>query len=184
MAGEIKDILQAYLKRSGWVPGLPWGMEVTLPGGFSPGLLGRGKGRSAAEWEGLGVRRAGGGSLAAGSLIAGGNGGGGPYFLLTQNFATILRYNNAQNYAIGVGHLSDRIRGGGPVQASFGPDAAGMTKADRQALQQKLTAAGFDTGGTDGVMGAKTKAAVSAYQASVGLPVTGEPSLELLRRLR
>ena len=59
-----------------------------------------------------------------------------------------------------------------------------MTKADRQDLQQRLTAAGFDTGGTDGVMGAKTKAAISAYQASVGLPVTGEPSLELLRRLQ
>jgi membrane-bound lytic murein transglycosylase B len=103
---------------------------------------------------------------------------------LTQNFATILRYNNAQNYAIGVGHLSDRLLGRGAVQASFGPDAAGMTKADRQELQRLLTASGFDTGGTDGVMGTKTKAAISAYQASIGVPVTGEPSLELLRRLR
>ena len=59
-----------------------------------------------------------------------------------------------------------------------------MTKADRQELQRLLTAAGFDTGGTDGVIGAKTKAAISAYQASIGVPVTGEPSLELLRRLR
>jgi hypothetical protein len=170
----------AYLQRSGWTRGLPWGMEVTLPSGFDGGLLGRGKGKSAAEWEALGVRRAGGGALAGGSIID----GGGPYFLLTQNFATILRYNNAQNYAIGVGHLSDRLLGRGAVQASFGPDAAGMTKADRQELQRLLTAAGFDTEGSDGVIGAKTKAAISAYQASVGLPVTGEPSLDLLRRLR
>jgi membrane-bound lytic murein transglycosylase B len=170
----------AYLQRSGWTRGLPWGMEVTLPPGFDGGLLGRGKGRSAAEWESLGVRKAGGGALAGGSIID----GGGPYFLLTQNFATILRYNNAQNYAVGVGHLSDRLLGRGPVQASFGPDAAGLTKADRQELQRLLTARGFDTGGTDGVIGARTKAAISAYQASVGLPVTGEPSLDLLRRLR
>jgi lytic murein transglycosylase len=170
----------AYLRRSGWTPGLPWGMEVTLPAGFDGGLLGRGKGRSAADWQALGVRAAGGGTLAGGSIID----GGGPYFLLTQNFATILRYNNAQNYAIGVGHLSDRILGRGPVQASFGPDAAGMTKTDRQELQRRLTAAGFDTEGSDGVIGAKTRAAISAYQASVGLPVTGEPSLDLLRRLR
>lgn len=170
----------AYLQRSGWTPGLPWGMEVTLPGGFDASLLGRGRGRSAGEWSSLGVRAAGGGALAGGSIID----GGGPYFLLTQNFATILRYNNAQNYAIGVGHLSDRILGRGPVQASFGPDAAGMTKADRQELQRLLTARGFDTGGTDGVIGARTKAAISAYQASAGLPVTGEPSLDLLRRLR
>jgi membrane-bound lytic murein transglycosylase B len=174
----------AYLSKSGWTRGLPWGMEVTVPAGFNAGLLGRGKGRSAADWQGLGVRSADGRALAGGSIIAGGNGGGGPYFLLTQNFATILRYNNAQNYAIGVGHLSDRLLGRGAVQASFGPDAAGMTKADRQELQRLLTASGFDTGGTDGVMGTKTKAAISAYQASIGVPVTGESSLELLRRLR
>ncbi len=174
----------AYLQRSGWTRGLPWGMEVTLPAGFNAGLLGRGKGKSASEWQGLGVRAAGGGTLAGGSIIAGGTAGGGPYFLLTQNFATILRYNNAQNYAIGVGHLSDRILGRGPVQASFGPDAAGMTKADRQELQRLLTARGFDTAGTDGVIGAKTKAAISAFQSSRGLPVTGEPSLALLQQLR
>jgi membrane-bound lytic murein transglycosylase B len=159
-------------------------MEVTVPAGFSAGLLGRGKGQSAESWSGLGVRSVDGRALAGGSIIAGGNGGGAPYFLLTQNFATILRYNNAQNYAIGVGHLSDRLLGRGAVQASFGPDASGMTKADRQELQQRLTAAGFDTGGTDGVIGEKTKAAIRAYEASVGLPVTGEPSLELLRRWR
>ncbi|MBA4325952.1 MAG: lytic murein transglycosylase [Rhodobacter sp.] len=174
----------AYLNRSGWTRGLPWGMEVVLPTGFDTGLLGRGKGRSAADWQGLGVRSADGRALAGGSIIAGGNGGGAPHFLLTQNFATILRYNNAQNYAIGVGHLSDRILGRGPVQASFGPDASGLTQADRQELQRLLTARGFDTQGNDGVIGSRTKAAISAYQASVGLPVTGEPSLELLRRLR
>ena len=174
----------AYLQRSGWTKGLPWGMEVTVPGGFDAGLLGRGKGKSAAEWQALGVRATNGGALAGGSIIAGGNGGGGPYFLLTQNFATILRYNNAQNYAIGVGHLSDRLLGRGAVQASFGPDAAGMTKADRQELQRLLTAKGFDTEGSDGVIGAKTRAAISAYEASVGLPVTGVPSMALLLRLR
>lgn len=170
----------AYLAKSGWTTGLPWGMEVTLPAGFDRGLLGRGKGRSAGEWQGLGVRATGPVPLAGGSIID----GGGPFFLLTQNFATILRYNNAQNYAIGVGHLSDRILGRGAVQASFGPDAAGMTQADRQELQRLLTARGFDTGGTDGVIGTRTRTAISAYQASVGLPVTGEPSLDLLRRLR
>ena len=174
----------AYLAKSGWTHGLPWGMEVTLPGGFNSGLLGRGKERSAEDWAGLGVRSADGRALAGGSIIAGGNGGGAPYFLLTQNFATILRYNNAQNYAIGVGHLSDRLLGRGAVQASFGPDASGMTKADRQELQRRLTAKGFDTEGSDGVIGAKTRAAISAYEASIGLPVTGEPTLELLRRLR
>jgi membrane-bound lytic murein transglycosylase B len=174
----------AYLSRSGWTRGLPWGAEVRLPKGFAAGLLGRGKGRSAAEWGDLGVTAAGGGHVPASGSIIAPKGLGGPAFLLTSNFNVILRYNNAENYAIGVGHLSDRLAGGSAIRADFGADAAGMKIADRQDLQRRLTAAGFDTEGSDGVIGAKTRAAISAYQASVGLPVTGEPSLDLLRRLR
>lgn len=174
----------AYLQKSGWQRGLPWGAEVRLPAGFDPGHLGRGKGKSAAEWSALGVTAVSGGPVPAGGSIIAPKGVGGPAFLLTQNFNVILRYNNAENYAIGVGHLSDRLLGRPGVQADWGPDKTGLTMADRQALQQALTRAGYDTGGTDGVMGAKTKAAIAAYQQAAGLPVTGEPSLELLRRLR
>jgi lytic murein transglycosylase len=175
----------AYLQRSGWMRGQPWGVEVRLPAGFDTGLAGRGKGRSTGEWSAMGVTRAGGGSLPGGSgSIIVPMGAAGPAFLLFQNFNVILRYNNAENYAIGVGHLSDRLAGGGPIQAAFPPDRTGMTKADRQELQRRLTAAGFDTEGSDGVIGAKTKAAISGYQAAQGLAVTGEPSLELLARLR
>jgi peptidoglycan hydrolase-like protein with peptidoglycan-binding domain len=96
----------------------------------------------------------------------------------------IKRYNNSDAYAIGVGHLADRIGGGGPLQTSFPPDANGLTKADRITLQQRLTARGFDTQGTDGVIGANTEAAIRAYQAAQGLPVTGQPSPALLQMLR
>ncbi|MGL6211819.1 MAG: lytic murein transglycosylase, partial [Paracoccaceae bacterium] len=99
----------AYLAKSGWQAGVPWGMEVRLPSGFSAGLLGRGKGQSAEAWSGLGVTTASGGRLPVGGSIIAPKGVGGPAFLLTQNFNVILRYNNAENYAIGVGHLSDRL---------------------------------------------------------------------------
>ena len=102
---------------------------------------------------------------------------------MTGNFRAIKRYNNSDAYAIGVGHLADRIGGAGPLRAGFPPDANGMTKKDRIALQQRLTARGFDTDGTDGVIGPNTRRAISAYQSSRGLPETGEPSLELLRSL-
>lgn len=108
---------------------------------------------------------------------------GGPRFAVTGNFRAIKRYNNSDAYAIGVGHLADRIGGAGPLRGTFPPDAYGMSKADRIALQRGLTARGFDTGGTDGVIGPKTREAISAYQASRGLAVTGEPSLALLRAL-
>lgn len=108
---------------------------------------------------------------------------GGPSFAVTSNFNAIKRYNNSDAYALGVGLLADRIAGAGPLQASFPPDANGMTKDDRIALQKRLTARGFDTGGSDGVIGKKTEAAIRDYQASRGLPVTGQPSLDLLRSL-
>jgi lytic murein transglycosylase len=143
----------AYLAKSGWTRGQKWGGEVGV-GGIS---------------------------AASGSVLQ--PDAGGPRFAVTGNFRAIKRYNNSDNYAIGVGHLSDRIAGGPPIQASFGPDRNGLTIDDRKALQQRLTAAGFDTGGADGVLGTKSREAITAYQQSVGLPATGEPSRELLQRL-
>jgi lytic murein transglycosylase len=109
---------------------------------------------------------------------------GGPRFATTSNFRVIKRYNNSDAYAIGVGHLADRIGGAGPLRASFPPDANGLTKADRITLQERLTARGFDTQGVDGVIGSNTESAIRAYQESRGLPVTGTPSQALLQSLR
>ncbi len=108
---------------------------------------------------------------------------GGPSFVVTGNFGAIKRYNNSDSYALGVGLLADRIGGAGPLRGSFPPDANGLTKADRIVLQRRLTAMGFDTGGSDGVIGANTRKAIEAFQQSRGLPVTGEPSPALLRSL-
>ncbi|MGR3323200.1 MAG: lytic murein transglycosylase [Pseudooceanicola sp.] len=110
-------------------------------------------------------------------------GDSGPAFATGPNFRVILRYNNARKYAIAVGHLSDRIAGGGPLRTAFGPDRYGLTIADRKRLQAGLTAAGFDAGEPDGVLGRKTESAIRAYQRANGLSVTGEPSRALLARL-
>lgn len=109
---------------------------------------------------------------------------GGPSFVTTGNFRAIKRYNNSDAYAIGVGHLADRIAGGPPLRGKFPPDANGLTKDDRIELQNRLTARGFDTGGADGVLGPKSQAAISAYQSSIGQPATGVPSQDLLRSLK
>ena len=109
---------------------------------------------------------------------------GGPRFAVGQNFRVIKRYNNSDAYAIGVGHLADRIAGGGPLQTPFPPDENGLTKDDRIALQRGLTARGFDTQGEDGVIGPNTENAIRAYQKSAGLTVTGQPSQSLLNSLR
>ncbi|RVT82826.1 lytic murein transglycosylase [Rhodobacteraceae bacterium CCMM004] len=168
----------AYLSRSGWVRGVPWGVEVTGASGQPEGAS-----RTVAAWRAAGVAPvspvpAG----ASGTLIRPG-GARGPAFLQMANFRTIRRYNNSTSYVIGVGHLSDRIAGRPAIQAAFGPDRYGLTIDDRKRLQRRLTALGYDTNGVDGVVGSGTQAAISAYQAAQGLPVTGEPSVALLRRL-
>jgi hypothetical protein len=160
-------------------------VEVRLPPGFS-GPTGRGSTRSASAWAAAGVRDMDGRVVpdhGAASIILP-QGSSGPAFMIFQNFTVLTRYNNSTNYVIGVGHLSDRLVGGPPIRGGFPPDRQGMTIDDRRELQRRLTAAGYDTQGTDGVIGDNTRAAISGYQQSAGLAVTGEPSLELLARLR
>ncbi|MEP2030648.1 MAG: lytic murein transglycosylase [Paracoccaceae bacterium] len=175
----------AYLSASGWRRGQPWGQEVLLPAGFNTSSAGRGKRRSVAELSALGVRSVSGGGLpdhgAAALLVP--SGPSGPAFIAFRNFDVILRYNNSVNYGIGVGYLSDRIAGGSALAGNFPPDRFGLSIDDRRRLQERLTAKGFDTGGTDGVIGPKTENAIRAYQTSVGLPATGDPTRTLLERL-
>ena len=59
-----------------------------------------------------------------------------------------------------------------------------MNFRERKELQQRLSRAGFNTGGVDGKIGPKTLAAIRSYQASKGLIPDGYASLKLLRRLR
>ncbi|CUH32820.1 Membrane-bound lytic murein transglycosylase B precursor [Jannaschia seosinensis] len=108
---------------------------------------------------------------------------GGPSFRTGPNFGIIKRYNNSDAYALGVGYLAQRIAGAGPLRAEFGPDRYGMVKSQRVQLQRGLTAAGYDTGGDDGVIGPNSRRAIEAFQRARGLPVTGEPSVALLRML-
>jgi len=176
----------AYLSRFGWTSGQPWGVEVRLPDGFDTRLIGRKISRSPADWAALGLRDMAGRRVpdhGSASIIRPA-GAVGPSFMIFGNFNVIARYNNAESYVIGVGHLSDRLAGGAPIRAAFAPDAQGMTLEDRKELQRRLTARGFDTQGVDGVIGANTIAAIRAYQKEAGLAVTGTATLDLLARLR
>ena len=173
----------AYLRRFGWRAGQPWGVEVLLPRGFD---FGQTAARSPAAWGQLGVRGVDGQvvpNYGDASLIVP-TGGAGPAFLIFSNFRVISRYNNAEAYIIGVGHLGDRIRGLGPLRTPWPAGDRGLTRAERVELQQRLTNAGFSTGGIDGRIGPNSMAAIRAYQRSQGLPADGYASLRLLERLR
>lgn len=173
----------AYFRRFNWRKGQPWGVEVLLPRGFDFGQTSR---RSPAQWGELGVRGVDGNvvpNYGTASLITP-TGAGGPAFLIFANYTTISRYNNAQAYIIGVGHLGDRIRGMGPLQVAFPAGERQLRRSERVELQQRLTNAGFSTQGVDGRIGPNSQAAIRAYQRSIGVPTDGFPSVALLERLR
>ncbi|PTE22836.1 lytic murein transglycosylase [Cereibacter changlensis JA139] len=176
----------AYLAKSGWETGQPWGLEVTLPAGFDYAGSGKALRRPTAEWRGLGLRTAEGGALPehgeAALLLPGG--ARGAAFLIYGNFRAISRYNAADAYVIGVGHLADRLRGGPPIRASWPEGERVLLSAERVELQELLTRAGFDTGGADGMVGPNTIRALRAWQQSVGLIPDGYASPGVLERLR
>ena len=170
-----------YLAKSGWQAGKLWGVEVRLPSGADDLVT-----RPVADWRARGVTRAAGGALpdhGPATLILP-SGAGGPAFLLFRNYKVFRAYNDSMKYALAVGHLSDRLAGGGPLRGNFGPDAQGLTLDERKEIQQRLTAAGFNTEGTDGVIGDKTTAAIRAWEAARRRPVTGLASKALLLALR
>lgn len=176
----------AYLKRFGWVRGQPWGVEVQLPRNFNYALANRKVKKSPAEWARLGVVDMSGRQVpnhgAASILLPAG--GQGAAFMIFKNFSVIERYNTADAYVIGVGHLSDRITGGPKIQAKWPRGDRALTFNERKELQRRLTRAGFSTQGVDGKIGPLTIEAVRAYQRSAGLAPDGYASLSLLKRLR
>ncbi|VAW12227.1 Membrane-bound lytic murein transglycosylase B [hydrothermal vent metagenome] len=175
-----------YLKKSGWKTGQTWGYEVKLPRGFNYGLTGRRNARTLAQWSTLGVGRVSAKTFPRPTdkawlvTLAGARG---PAFLMLKNFRSILRYNNATSYAVAVGHLADRLRGGGPFVQPWPEGDRLLGREKRKDLQRLLRARGFGISAIDGKIGPNTRKAIRAYQSRVGLVPDGFATKALLDRL-
>lgn len=173
-----------YLRKSGWVPGVPWGMEVKLPAGYA-GPSGRKARHPPAFWAEKGLVRVDGQPLAgaeAGLLLPAGPAG--PAFLVTRNFDALYAYNAAEVYALAIGALADRVAGGAAFATPWPVDDPGLSRVERRELQSLLQAKGYAVGNPDGVMGIKTLEAVASYEERIGMPRNGRPSLKVLHALR
>ncbi len=186
---SIPDALAStanYLRKSGWRPGEAWGYEVVLPAGFDARRADTAM--EIRDWQALGITRANGQGFPRGddkATLMLPVGVTGPAFLTLPNFNAIKRYNNANAYAFGVGHLADRLAGGGPILGQWPRTYQPLfQEAERRELQSLLIGRGYDVGGLDGKLGSATVAAIRSYQASIGVPVDGNPSQEVLALLR
>ena len=173
-----------YLRANGWTRGQPWAVELRLPRGFDLSLTGTR--RSVDAWRALGVAAVTGAQLPAQGtaklmLPAGRNG---PALLTFANFDVLKTYNVSDAYVIALGHLADRLRGAGPFVAAWPRGDRALSLAERQELQRRLNAQGFDTAGVDGRIGPATRAAVRAWQTREGLVPDGYVSARLLEALR
>ncbi|GHA17472.1 murein transglycosylase [Oceanisphaera arctica] len=176
----------AYLARFGWQQGAPWGVEVSLPDGFDYSTADQGNLKPVAYWRSQGITTVNGQTLpdhgeAAILVPAGAHG---PAFAIFSNFKVIRRYNNATSYAMAVGHLGDKLAGGGEFRSPWPRDERALSRAEKEELQRRLTARGFDTRGTDGVIGPNTISAIRAYQQSLKQVADGYASATLLKQLR
>ena len=187
---DVPDALAStasYLKHSNWQAGQTWGYEVTLPKGLNPKKYSERTLKSVGEWQKLGIKRVNGEAFPrpgdkAGLFAPAGTAG--PAFLVLNNFRSILRYNNATSYALGVGHLADRLKGYGPFVHPWPTDENHLSLDQRVELQRLLVAKGLLVGDTDGIIGPATLEAVKTFQRGKGMPVDGFPSRTILEMLR
>ncbi|MBL0403483.1 lytic murein transglycosylase [Microvirga aerilata] len=175
-----------FLKKAGWVNGLPWGYEVRLPASFNAGLAGRKNKKPLGTWAAMGVTRVDGrplsGSYAAGIIIPAGVNG--PAFLVTKNFDAVYSYNAAESYGLAIAILGDRLKGLPGIQTAWPTDDPPLSRAQRRELQQLLTARGYDVGEPDGKIGAKTREAIKDVERRIGLEPRGRPGGKVLEALR
>lgn len=174
LAGTCRYLID----RGGYRRGEPWGYEVKGPKPTGT--------RSYAEWEKAGVVRADGKPYAVPGARAKGwvPVPGGPHFLIGANFHAVKSYNPSTSYALAICHLGDRVIGAGPFVQPFPNSERTPTLAEIQEIQRRLTALGFDTGGTDGRVGAQTMRAIANFQRKMNLEPDGYAGVRLLARLR
>lgn len=182
-----------FLQTLGWNSEQGWGKEVSLPKGFDYALADGKTQRTLKAWKALGIQEANGQSLlfndsalkatqTAKLLLP--SDYRGPAFLVYDNFQVIKRWNNSNNYALAVGHLSNRILGQPPLTKKRPKDDKGLTRDQMKQIQSALNQLGYNAGEPDGVAGSKTRNALRSFQVANQYPADGAPSYRMLQLLK
>ncbi len=166
----------------GWQRDEPWLTEVIVPAEMDWSVSGLETQKSVAEWARLGVvprgtnlpRR-----LQASLLLPQGHKG--PAFLAFDNYRVFFDWNQSFTYVTTAAYFATRLSGAPVLDARAAEP--GLEDNQMKRLQQKLAARGYDVGKIDGILGARTRAAVQSEQKRLGLPADAWPTTDLLDAL-
>jgi lytic murein transglycosylase len=177
-----------YLREHGWKPERAWGVEVHVPTSVSCTLEGPRQGKPLREWAQLGVTRADHTFLPsehrdAIAFLLMPAGRLGPAFLVSENFYVLKQYNESDLYALFIGHLADRLRGGSSFRAAWAPTDP-LKRSDIWAMQERLQVQGHDVGKVDGLIGFATRTAIGQWQTRNQRAETCFPDAALIPMIR
>lgn len=175
-----------YAAKLGWRRGEPWLEQVRVPAELAWEQSGLDIQHPRSKWAEWGVSRIDGGKLTKDGLEASlllPMGRRGPAFLAYPNFHLVyLQWNQSLVYATTAAYLAARMSG--QPKMTITGKVPSLTSEQMKALQKELVERGYDVGKIDGVLGARTRAAVRDVQVKHGLPADSYPTSELLGKLR
>ena len=109
----------------------------------------------------------------------------GPGFLMLHNFRVIMKYNPAEAYALAIGHLADRLRGGEPFVQAWPRHEPVLSRDERPRIAATARTARASTSASRTAgSGPRRAPRCATIQASVGLVPDGFASATILARLR
>lgn len=169
------------LSQLGWEPYQPWLTEIIAPENLNWVETGLNHWKTLAEWESAGIqirnkeKKLDGGLEAAVLLPQGRNG---PAFFAFPNYQIYLQWNKSFINSTTAAFFA-ALLAGEPMYNEGNPPPA-LSDAELKRLQTALTERGYDVGGIDGIIGAKTRSAVQKEQVRLGLPADAWPTKALL----
>ncbi len=186
LQSSVPDVLMTagnILNKLGWKPYQPWLMEIIVPQNLNWAETGLNHLKTLTEWKRFGVQIRNGTwpdkTLKAAVLLP--HGKNGPAFFAFPNYQIYLQWNKSFIYSTTSAFFATLLAGE-PMYYEGYPTPP-LSDDELKRLQITLTERGYDVGGIDGIIGAKTRFAIQKEQIRLGLPADAWPTKELLTLL-
>ena len=188
LQSSVPDVLMTagnILNKLGWEPYQPWLMEIRVPENLNWAETGPNNFKTLTEWKMSGVQIRNGKwpdeALKAAVLLP--QGRNGPAFFAFPNYRIYLQWNKSFIYSTTSAFFATLLDDEPVPMYDEGHPSPPLSDEELKGLQTALTERGYDVGGIDGIIGAKTRFAIQQEQIRLGLPADAWPTQELLTLL-